>query len=98
MLIFKNRKPEKLRSFGGKQIAPKIPKQPRGVNHGSRNEGGLLAKKLNQRAPDSIGAQVGDHRTLFVDLPRACFFPEIRTDPKGKARKIYRYERMMTPL
>ena len=34
---------------------------------------------------------------LFVDLPRACFFPEIRTDPKGKARKIYRYERMMTP-
>jgi hypothetical protein len=32
-----------------------------------------------------------------VDLPRACFLPEIRTDPKGKARKIYRYERMMTP-
>jgi type VI protein secretion system component VasF len=33
---------------------------------------------------------------LFVDLPRACFLSEIRTDPKGKARKIYRYERMMT--
>jgi hypothetical protein len=32
-----------------------------------------------------------------VDLPKACFFPEIRTDPKGKTRKIYRHERMMTP-
>jgi len=32
-----------------------------------------------------------------VDLPRPCFFPEIQTDPKGKARKIYRYESMMTP-
>ena len=34
---------------------------------------------------------------MFVDLPRPCFLPEIRTDPKGKARKIYRYETMMTP-
>ena len=34
---------------------------------------------------------------LFVELPRPCFLPEIRTDLKGKTRKIYRYEPMMTP-
>ena len=48
-------------------------------------------------ASDCIGARVGGHRTLFVDLPRPCLLPEIRTDPKGKARNIYRYETMMMP-
>ena len=60
-------------------------------------EGGLLAQGLKRRASDCIESRVGGHRTLFVDLPRPCFLPEIRTDPKGKARKIYRYETMMTP-
>ena len=48
-------------------------------------------------ASDCIGARVGGHRTWFVKLPSPCFFPEIRTDPKGKARNIYRYETMMMP-
>jgi len=32
-----------------------------------------------------------------LNYHRPCFFPEIRTDQKGKERKLYRYERMMTP-
>ena len=34
---------------------------------------------------------------MFVDLPRPCFLPEIRKDPKGKARNILRYETIMMP-
>lgn len=33
----------------------------------------------------------------YLNFHRPCFFPEIRTDEKGKQRKIYRYENMMTP-
>ncbi len=38
-----------------------------------------------------------EHLTPYLNYHRPCFFPEIRTDPKGKERKIYRYEAMMTP-
>jgi len=33
----------------------------------------------------------------YLNFHRPCFFPETRTDAKGKQRKIYRYENMMTP-
>lgn len=33
----------------------------------------------------------------YLNFHRPCFFPETRTDHKGKQRKIYRYENMMTP-
>ena len=33
----------------------------------------------------------------YVNYHRPCFFPEIHTDAKGKQRKRYRYEAMMTP-
>jgi transposase InsO family protein len=33
----------------------------------------------------------------YLNYHRPCFFPETRTDDKGKQRKIYRYENMMTP-
>jgi transposase InsO family protein len=33
----------------------------------------------------------------YINFHRPCFFPETRTDDKGKQRKIYRYENMMTP-
>ena len=33
----------------------------------------------------------------YLNFHRPCFFPEIRIDDKGKQRKIYRYENMMTP-
>jgi len=34
---------------------------------------------------------------VYVNFHRPCFFPETETDSKGKERKIYRYENMMTP-
>ncbi len=33
----------------------------------------------------------------YLNFHRPCFFPETRTDDKGKQGKIYRYENMMTP-
>ena len=33
----------------------------------------------------------------YINFHRPCFFPETRTYDKGKQRKIYRYENMMTP-
>lgn len=33
----------------------------------------------------------------YINFHRPCFFPETRTDAKGKERKIYRYENLMTP-
>ncbi len=33
----------------------------------------------------------------YINFHRPCFFPETRTDHKGKQRKVYRYENMMTP-
>jgi len=38
-----------------------------------------------------------EHLNPYLNFHRPCFFPEIRTDQKGKERKIYRYEKMMTP-
>jgi len=33
----------------------------------------------------------------YINCHRPCFFHEIKTDEKGKERKIYKYENMMTP-
>jgi len=37
------------------------------------------------------------HLTHYLNFHRPCFFPDIQIDQKGKARKISRYETMMTP-
>lgn len=37
------------------------------------------------------------HLTPYLNYHRPCFFPETKIDKKGKQRKIYRYEDMMTP-
>lgn len=37
------------------------------------------------------------HLNPYLNYHRPCFFPETRTDAKGKERKIYRYENLMTP-
>jgi transposase InsO family protein len=37
------------------------------------------------------------HLNPYLNFHRPCFFPETQTDDKGKQRKIYRYENMMTP-
>lgn len=35
--------------------------------------------------------------TPYLNFHRPCFFPSTRTDNKGRIKKIYRYEDMMTP-
>ena len=35
--------------------------------------------------------------TPYINFHRPCFFPEVITDAKGKERKKYHYENMMTP-
>ena len=52
---------------------------------------------IPQRWASLINAFNQEHLNPYVNFHRPCFFPEIRTDQKGKERKIYRYERMMTP-
>jgi transposase InsO family protein len=37
------------------------------------------------------------HLNPYINFHRPCFFPETRIDDKGKQRKVYRYENMMTP-
>lgn len=37
------------------------------------------------------------HLNPYLNYHRPCFFPETRTDAKGRERKIYRYENLMTP-
>ena len=37
------------------------------------------------------------HLNPYINYHRPCFFPETTTDHKGKQRKIYHYENMMTP-
>ena len=38
-----------------------------------------------------------EHLVPYVNYHRPCFFPETITDDKGRQRKRYRYEHMMTP-
>jgi transposase InsO family protein len=33
----------------------------------------------------------------YINFHKPCYFPEIKTDPKGKQKKIYPYQEMMTP-
>ena len=33
----------------------------------------------------------------YINYHRPCFYPETRIDKKGKEKKVYRYENMMTP-
>jgi transposase InsO family protein len=52
---------------------------------------------IPQRWASLINAFNQEHLTPDLNFHRPCFFPETRTDPKGKERKVYRYETMMTP-
>lgn len=38
-----------------------------------------------------------NHLTPYLNFHRPCFFAEIKTDSKGKEKKIYPYRSMMTP-
>lgn len=51
--------------------------------------------------PQKFAAKVNrfnqDHLVPYVNYHRPCFFPVVFTDNKGKQRKRYPYEQMMTP-
>lgn len=51
--------------------------------------------------PQRFAAQVNrfnqEHLNPYVNFHRPCFFPETFVDSKGRQRKRYRYDRMMTP-
>lgn len=67
------------------------------------SKNGAVVRKLfghahiPQRWASLINAFHQEHLHPYLNFHRPCFFPETRTDPKGKERKIYRYEAMMTP-
>ena len=52
---------------------------------------------IPQHCASLVNAFCADFLNLYVNFHRPCFFPETITDAKGKERKKYRYERMMTP-
>ena len=67
------------------------------------SKNGAVVRKLfghahiPQRWAPLINAFNQEHLNPYVNFHRPCFFPEIRTDQKGKERKVYRYAMMMTP-
>jgi len=52
---------------------------------------------IPQRWAASINDFNRQYLNPYLNFHRPCFFPETRTDPKGKQRKVYRYENLMTP-
>lgn len=52
---------------------------------------------IPKRYADLINAFNYAHLNPYVNYHRPCFFPEIAIDKKGKERKKYLYENMMTP-
>ena len=64
--------------------------------------GAVIRKHLGyvhipQQFASLVNAFCSDHLNPYVNFHRPCFFPETITDKKGKERKRYRYENMMTP-
>jgi hypothetical protein len=47
--------------------------------------------------PSQVNRFNQEYLVPYVNYHRPCFFPEIITDTKGRQRKRYRYEHMMTP-
>lgn len=52
---------------------------------------------IPQHCASLVNAFCADYLNPYVNYHRPCFFPETITDAKGKERKKYRYESMMTP-
>jgi len=64
--------------------------------------GAIVRKHLGyahipQRFAARVNAFCQEHLNPYVNFHRPCFFPETVTDAKGKTRKRYRFEHMMTP-
>lgn len=65
--------------------------------------GAIVRKHLGySHIPERFAAQVNTFTleilSPYVNFHRPCFFPHTVTDAKGRQRKLYRYEDMMTPL
>jgi transposase InsO family protein len=52
---------------------------------------------IRQRWAPLVNQFHQDHLNPYVNYHRPCFFPVTRIDAKGKQRKTYPYEAMMTP-
>ena len=69
----------------------------------AESKNGAVIRKLfgyshiPQRWASMINGFNQQHLNPYINYHRPCFFPETTTDHKGKERKIYRYENMMTP-
>ncbi len=69
----------------------------------AESKNGAVVRKLfgYSHIPQRWAALINDfnqqHLNPYLNFHRPCFFPETRTDEKGKQRKIYRCENMMIP-
>jgi hypothetical protein len=64
--------------------------------------GAIVRKHLGyvhipQKWAPLINAFNRDHLNPYINFHRPCFFPVVITDAKGKQRKTYPYQAMMTP-
>ena len=65
--------------------------------------GAIVRKHLGYaHIPGRFAARVNDFTldvlSPYVNFHRPCFFPRITIDAKGRQRRLYRYEDMMTPF
>ena len=64
--------------------------------------GAVIRKMLGYaHIPQKYATEINEfnrnYLTPYLNFHRPCFFAEIEVDKKGKERKKYRYENMMTP-
>ncbi len=52
---------------------------------------------IPQRCASAVNAFCREFLNPYVNFHRPCFFPDTITDRKGRIRKRYRFEDMMTP-
>lgn len=52
---------------------------------------------IKQKCAPIINVFYQQHLNLYLNYHRPCFYPEETTDNKGKIKKVYKYESMMTP-
>jgi len=69
----------------------------------AESKNGSVVRKLYgymhipQHHADDFASLNQQEVTRYINFHRPCYFPSIVTDKKGKERKRYRYEDMMTP-
>jgi transposase InsO family protein len=57
----------------------------------------LVYAHIPQRFAAELNAFCREFLNPYVNFHRPCFFPHSSIDPKGRVRKVYRFEDMMTP-